>query len=306
MANLSRTISSPRALFVFEAAARQGSFTAAAMEFNVTQPSISRCIAQFEDELGFRLFERHSKGLHLTSEGRTLFASVQDSLTAVSDTIHELRKGKGKRSVTMSLSSSFATQWLIPRLGEFNAAFPEIDLRFELVSGVMKDVTGDVDIATRIVDDDDPRYDIWDFAPEIIIPVCSPQYLLRHGSIDDRATLPQHVFLHLTDHRKEQWQPFLDSTLIETGVMGTWNRFSDYAVILQAATQGKGVALGWISVIASALNNGTLTPASGLQRNTGRIHRLIVPRNRSVPPGTHDICEWLRTKMTEDLSSLHF
>ncbi|GHC76949.1 LysR substrate-binding domain-containing protein [Limoniibacter endophyticus] len=304
MANLSRSIPSPRALLVFEAAARHGSFTAAAVEFNVTQPSVSRSIAQLEEELGFRLFERHSKGLTVTREGQRLFNSVQESMTAVSETIKSIRKNAGKRSVTMSMSSSFATHWLIPRLGDFNEAFPNIDLRFELVSGVMREVTGDVDIATRIVEDDDPRYEIWDFAPEIIVPVCSPQYLARHGSIDETDNLSQQVFLHLTDHKRDQWKPFLGKTILETAEIGTWNQFSDYAVILQAATQGKGVALGWISVIASALNDRTLVLSSNKRKITGRTHRLIIPKNRTVPQGTRDICDWFQYEMSSDLKKL--
>jgi DNA-binding transcriptional LysR family regulator len=304
MTNLSRIIPAPRALFVFEAAARHGSFTAAATEFNVTQPSVSRCISQFEDDLGFKLFERHSRGLVLTPEGNVLFKSVQEGLTSVSNTIHTLRNSKKKLCLTMSLSSSFATHWLLPRLGEFNEAFPDIDLRFELVAGVMKEVTGDVDIATRIVEDNDPRYEIWDFAPEIIVPVCSPQYLDRHGRLDDASRLAQQTFLHLTDHQKDQWKPFLGASYPEISSGGTWNQFSDYAVILQAASQGRGVALGWISVIADALRQGVLTRASAVQVDTGRIHRLIIPKNRVIPSLTRKICEWLQSRMANDLDLL--
>ncbi|MEO9338777.1 LysR substrate-binding domain-containing protein [Mesorhizobium sp. SB112] len=304
MANLSRTIPSPRTLLVFEAAARHGSFTAAATEFNVTQPSVSRSIAQLEEELGFRLFERHSKGLIVTREGQKFFDTVQESMAAISESIKEIRKNAGKRSVTMSMSSSFATHWLIPRLGDFNEAFPDIDLRFELISGVMRDVTGDVDIATRIVEDGDPRYEIWDFAPEIIVPVCSPQYLADHGSVDEVTGLSQQVFLHLTDHKRDQWKPFLSGPVVETAEVGTWNQFSDYAVILQAATQGKGVALGWISVIASALNDKTLVRSSNKQRATGRTHRLIIPKNRAVPHVAREICDWLQYEMSSELEKL--
>ncbi|WP_244923368.1 LysR substrate-binding domain-containing protein [Ochrobactrum quorumnocens] len=225
-------------------------------------------------------------------------------MTAVSKTIKNIRENAGKRTITMSMSSSFATHWLIPRLGDFNEAFPDVNLRFELISGVMQEVTGDVDIATRIVDDNDPRYAIWDFAPEIIMPVCSPQYLARNGSVDRPACLPHQVFLHLTDHSRAQWKPFLSEQIVETGEVGTWNEFSDYAVILQAATQGKGLALGWVSVIASALHDKTLVIASDKRRETGRIHRLIVPRNRTVPPGTHEICEWFQLEMAADLAKI--
>ncbi len=302
--NLPAFIPLPRALLVFEAAARHGSFTAAASEFNVTQPSISRTVAQLEKDLGFQLFKRHSKGLYVTAGGQQLLASVQKSMEAIGQTIRAIQGNTGKRLVTLSMSNSFTTQWLIPRLKDFNEAFPDIELRFELAGGVLQDVTKDVDIATRIVVDNDPRYEIRDLAPEIILPVSSADYLARYGSIDDVASLPQQVFLHLTDHKRDQWQPFLGNAALKTDGIGIWNQFSDYAVILQAAAQGKGVALGWISVIANALRDGTLVPASSKQHATGRIHRLVIPKNRDVPPETHEICDWFQREMADDLKKL--
>ncbi|MCG5481888.1 LysR substrate-binding domain-containing protein [Sinorhizobium alkalisoli] len=140
----------------------------------------------------------------------------------------------------------------------------------------------------------------WDVAPEIIVPVCGPQYLERHGCLEDASRLAQPTFLHLTDHQKDQWKPFLGASYPEISSGGTSNQFSDYAVILQAASQGKGVGLGWISVIANALRQGVLTRASVVQVDTGRIHRLITPRNRVLPSPTRKICEWLQSRMATD------
>jgi LysR family transcriptional regulator, glycine cleavage system transcriptional activator len=306
MANFLKSIPSARALFIFEAAARTGSFTAAANEFNVTQPSISRSIAQFEDDLGFQVFKRHSKGLDLTPEGRDLLNVTQRGLTDIDETIQILKgrvKNK-KRPVTMSLSSSFVTYWLIPRLSEFNLKFPDVDLRFELVSGIMRELTDDVDIATRIIVDDDPRYDYWDFCPEVIVPVCSPQYLAANGPIDRVGNYNAHTFLHLTDHSMAQWSPFLNKNIHNNFDEGTWNRFSDYAVILQAAAQSKGIALGWISVSASSLLDRTLVFASEKKVRTGRMHRLIIPKKRANSELLKNICNWLSSRMEEDLSQL--
>jgi DNA-binding transcriptional LysR family regulator len=306
MAGFSRLITSPRALLVFEAAARTGSFTAASTEFNVSQPSISRTISQLEDELGFKLFVRHSRGLALTSEGAELQTAVNEGFSRVTKTLEmlEQRRSLKKSSVTLSVSTSFATQWLIPRLAEFNTAFPTVDLRLKLISALMKDVTGDFDIATRLIDDDETRYHRWDFAPEIILAVCSPQYIEEHGTLDIIRPASRHTFLHLIDHSMDRWQPFIDNRQTRYPDFGTWNHFSDYSVVLQAAAQGKGVALGWVSVVASALNAETLVPASNARLVTGRTHHLIVPKSKSVPAQVFEICDWLTSRMADDISLL--
>jgi DNA-binding transcriptional LysR family regulator len=85
---------------------------------------------------------------------------------------------------------------------------------------------------------------------------------------------------------------------------GIWHEFTDYAVILQAALGGEGIALGWISVVSSALLKGTLVAASDLLIRTGQHHSLIAPRSKPLKPAIVDIINWLSSKMNEEILSL--
>jgi LysR family glycine cleavage system transcriptional activator len=307
MASLSRLISSPRGLLIFEAAARLGSFTAAAAEFNITQPSVSRSVAELEAAVGVRLFERGPRGLELTDEGAELYSVVRESIGRMSDTIQAIqarKKSPGKPIVTLSLSSSFVAHWLLPRLGEFNAAFSNVDLRFDLIAGALRNVPDNVDLATRIVAEDDTRYHRWPIAPEIIIPVCSPSYSRARGKLDHDGDGANHVFLHLSDHAMAQWAKVWGNVANRATSMGTWHEFTDYAVILQAAMNGEGIALGWVSVISSALLKETLVPASERRIKTGRHHSLIAPRSKPLDPVVVDIAEWLRSRVADELKLL--
>ena len=304
MAVLSRLVPSARGLFLFEAAARTGSFTAAAAEFNITQPSASRSMAQFEAAVGFTLFTRGPRGLELTKDGRELYEVVQDGLGRIADSveaIHQRRK-TSKQQVTLSLSSSFVAHWLVPRLNQLNAAFPDVDLRFDLISGTLGNVPETVDLATRIIPDEDARYHHWDFAPEIILPVCSPGYLATHRSLDCGSK--GHVFLHLSDHDLQDWAKIWPDARVRRDPADTWHTFSDYSIILLAALNGEGIALGWVSVISSALLKGTLIPASDRRFNIGRYHRLLAPKSRSMKPAVADIALWLVEQMTIEIDKL--
>jgi DNA-binding transcriptional LysR family regulator len=306
MAQLSRLIPSARGLLVFEAAARTGSFTAAAAEFNVSQPSISRSVAELEAAVGVRLFERRARGLDLTVDGSVLFGVVGEAVGRIADAIQAIRQRQNatKPVVTLSMSSSFVAHWLLPRLGEFHAAFPEIDIRFDLIPGVLRGIPDNVDLATRIIEDDDPRYHRWFLAPEIIFPVCSPAYLEARGRLDHTGDGSGHVFLWLTDHAMPKWAREWGNVAHRNSSKGVWHEFTDYAVILQAALNGEGIALGWLSVVSSALLTGTLVPASDLIIRTGQHHSLIAPRSRPLDAMVEGVALWLRTQIARELAAL--
>jgi len=286
-----------RALFVFEAAARTGSFSAAGREFNVTQPSVSRAIAQLEGELCLRLFDRGPTGIALTPAGQRIFDAVSQGFSGIAGAIAEAQGQLARTRVTLSFSSSFATHWLLPRLDRFKAAFPGIELRLDLVPGMLGDPPPHADIATRIVRADDPRHHIWPFAPEIILPVCSPAYLASRGPLTDDPS--GHVFLNLDEAHGGYWQ-----SLLGRARSGQWHSFSDYSVVLQAAERGEGIALGWVSVVSRPLRLGTMVAASDKTLRTGRHHSLIAPRARFLAPVVPQICDWLAGLMAEDLAAI--
>ncbi|MDX8497920.1 LysR substrate-binding domain-containing protein [Mesorhizobium sp. VK4C] len=305
MAGFAKLVPSARGLLVFEAAVRLASFTAAAREFNVTQPSVSRSIAQLEADIGVALFTRNSTGLTPTADGRALYSAVREGFDGIEEVIRGIKeKNAAKPVVTLSLSSSLVTHWFVPRLSVFATRFPDVDLRFELIAGVLRGPAENVDLATRILADDDLSYHRWAFSPEIIVPVCSPSYLSAHGRLKHDADGEGHVLLHLTD-AKLQWLDAWGHVADRKTSKAKWLEFSDYAVVLQAAMNGEGVALGWLSNVSRALLQGTLAPASDRQINTGRTHHLIAPRSRPVRPVVSEICAWMVAEMQTELKALH-
>jgi DNA-binding transcriptional LysR family regulator len=301
MSNLARLISSPRALMIFEAAARSGSCGAAAREFNLTQPSVSRNIAGLEADIGVALFTRSPRGLTLTEEGLVLHRALEDGFQKVADAIQELMDRRGRKQVVeLSLSTAFVTHWLIPRLADFQRAFPEVDLRFQLIAGTLRGGPGTVDLAMRMEGDDAHS---WHFAPELIVPVCSPSYLKAHGRLDGAQRDARHTLLHFADPQLD-WDRLWGGLVTRRTPNKTWIEFSDYAVVVQAAMNGEGIAPGWITVVSRALRQGTLVPACDLRIRTGRSYDLVASRSRPVRQVTLAICEWLTGQMRQDMEEL--
>jgi LysR family glycine cleavage system transcriptional activator len=305
MDDLHRLLTSSKTLFVFEAVARQGSFTAAASLFNVSQPSISRNIAQLEGDLGFRLFDRGPRKNELTPAGRKLLLAVEEGFGRIAETIVELKESAQncKEVVTLSMATDFATLWFMPKLAAFHDRFPSVDLRFELVAKTLNVSIGESDLAMRLVAPDAPYARRWNLAPEIVYPVCSPDYIARKGPLDATPEA-HHNFLYLADHKGTEWEVAWHRAfghLIERGAVFT---FPDYSVLLQAAIAGRGVALGWLCSIATVLLDGRLRLAGRSPIATGRIHTLVARQQGSPRSIVTEIATWLVEMMTTDLNSL--
>jgi DNA-binding transcriptional LysR family regulator len=304
MSNLARLVTSPRALMIFEAAARAGSCGAAAREFNLTQPSVSRNIAGLEADIGVQLFTRSPRGLALTAEGLVLQRALEDGFQKVADAIQELMDRRGRKQVVeLSLSTAFVTHWLIPRLADFQRAFPEVDLRFQLIAGTLRGGPGTVDLAMRMETETTADTHSWPFAPELIVPVCSPSYLKAHGKLDAARRDARHTLLHFADPLLD-WDRLWGGMVTRRTPNKTWIEFSDYAVVVQAAMNGEGIAPGWITVVSRALRQGTLVPACETRIRTGRSYDLVASRARPVREVTLAISAWLTEQMQQDMNAL--
>lgn len=302
MPPLVRTVRSPRQLLIFEAAARLGSCSAAAREFNLTQPSVSRNIADLEEALTTSLFVRKTSGLELTSDGQTLYRTLSEALHRIDDTLLEIsQRNVRKQVVELSLSTAFVTHWFVPRMREFQAAFPDVDLRFQLISGALRGSVSGVDLAMRRTSDEEIDEWTWPFCPEIVLPVCSPSYLKAHGTFDAEPSGQGHVLLELPD-AEITWRTLLGA--IRPTPRCDWIEFSDYAVVLQTAMSGQGVALGWVSAASRMLVDGTLVPASAQRVLTGKTFSLIAPRGRPPREVVVRIRDWMMEEMRRELCSL--
>jgi LysR family glycine cleavage system transcriptional activator len=295
-------IRSANALRVFEAAARCLSFTLAAAELHVTQVAVSRMVGRLEESVGVRLFTRSRAGLRLTEDGALLHQAVSAGFGQMEAALREIRRRRADRStVTLSLSSGFTSHWLMPRYARFQQAVPDIHLRFELISGVLQGGVDEVDLGLRM-HDPERHWQAWPFCPELVIPLCSPGYLHRVGSIDKATDVRRHTLIHLTSTTLT-WEAYGARVGLDVRRPGNALSFSDSALVLQAALLGQGVALCWVSATSGALREGLLVPAcAGLVR-TGKDYALV-----ARPGATRDevarVRDWLVAEMRDDLVAI--
>jgi DNA-binding transcriptional LysR family regulator len=299
MPNLRRKLPSANALFVFEAAARCGNFTRAAQELYVSQPAVSRMLARMEDHIGVRLFERVRGGIELTESGRILYRKISEGFSGIESAIREIEaRATGIESVTLSVSTGFTTHWLMPRMSRLNQAFPSVDLRFQLISGRIGGPLVDVDLGMRFLHDEEIDENAVLVMPEMLLPLCNPRY---HEMAQTDAGRAHGDTVIVMDDEERGWHERFHAFAKKERHAAGMQSFNDYAIVVQAALLGQGVALGWLNVTSHWLAQGALVPAEEELIVTSRRCCLLTPPNQPVRPIVADVRAWIIQEALSDM-----
>jgi LysR family transcriptional regulator, glycine cleavage system transcriptional activator len=240
------------------AAARHGSFSAAAEDLGVTHAAISRRVAAAEHWAGLRLFERHGRGVRPTADGQRLLARLSQAIEAL-DQVAVRRDRKSRMNIVrLSTTASFARFWLLPRLADIEAAVPNVKIEIDIDQRTIDLTREPIDVAVRY------GRGGWKGGRELalfadkLIPVAAPELanLLRRKSTPDAVLALPH--LHTGD--AVNWRRWSDAMKQTHRIKPTDRFFGDYGVTLAAAEAGLGVALLNTALGAPRLLNDRLVP----------------------------------------------
>lgn len=289
------------ALRAFEAAARRLSFTRAAEELGVTQSAVSHSIRDIEARLEVSLFRRDGRRLDLTDAGRRYAPHVREALArlragdlAVSD------PGRRARVLTVSVSPSFAAKWLAPRIGDFAARHPDLDLRISAAAQHVDFAEGDIDLAIRHGDGGWPVLDCIRLCTEMWLPVCNPSLAAAKMKASDIAQLP------LIHHRDaEGWRRWFEREgvrLPETSARGL--TFSEMSLAIDAAAAGQGVALARSALAARDLIAGRLACPARTGQPAEIAYWIVRPKDRAKSRKITRFTDWLRAEAAAEEKAL--
>jgi putative choline sulfate-utilization transcription factor len=285
-----------QALSMFESAARLASFTAAARELGSTQPAVSQRVVQLEEALGAPLFERGHRGVTLTEDGTRLFEAVRQALDTIRAATADIRARHTPRTLTLSTDFGFATYWLMPRLSQFKALMPDVDVKIITSQSVFDTSHDHADIAIAFGDPhaDWGAHDVVKLFAEEVTPVCSPSFLAANAKprvLADLATLP---LLHLeptTPARWLSWNDWFGAHGLDAPPAHRGITFNSYAFVAHAAIMGQGVALGWAPLVDELIATGQLVTLFEAPVVTERGYLLAT--QRAPTPTITAFRQWL-------------
>jgi DNA-binding transcriptional LysR family regulator len=282
-------------LVAFEATARHLSFKEAAKELKVTPAALSRQIRILETDLGCRLFERLHRSIRLTAEGRRLQQAVANGLGSIAACAGELRVADHGNQVTVGSTFAVAMLWLLPRLAKFHLARPDIDLRYVVSDSFLDVGEADVDVLLRYGDGKWPGFVAHRLFDDELMAVCSPEYLRRRPPLKGPTDLFNERLIHLEngDPSWEDWETWFAKQGVNQAPLLRGQRINSYLIVLQAAVDGLGIALGWRRLIESHLRQGSLVPAiPATVRSSGAYYQLLRER-RSANSDVDSLRRWI-------------
>jgi DNA-binding transcriptional LysR family regulator len=292
----------PNSLVAFEAAARSENFTLAARELRVTQAAVSHQIKNLETDLGLRVFHRLNGKVKLTEEGERLFRSVVIGLEQNANTVSELKRHAARPHLTIAATLSFAGFWLMPRIATFRDEFPHLDLRFVAADGEL-DLAGEaIDLAVKYGDGNWPgfRAELL-FRPDVF-PVCSPSLLSAGKPLRSLSDLSQQTLLERDSAGSfgVTWAEWLAAVGGDSGQIKRRLYFNNYEVMIRAAVEGQGIALGFRPLIDQLLKQKVLVRPIDLGMRPRESYYLVTADRLTANKHRDTFCAWLTRQISRD------
>ena len=278
-------------LRAFEAAGRHLSFTRAAGELTVTQAAISHQVKTLEEYLDVALFRRLPRKLELTRAGNLLLPVVRSSFDSISHSVAELLTLTARSELTVRLAPSFAAKWLSPRLESFRQLHPHIELSLTHSNEVVDFRRQAIDLAVTYGKGEWPDRVAERVLTLDFFPVCAPGFLKGPHPLTSASNLCHHKLLH--DSNYKNWTAWVELAGLNDVDPKHGTVMDDTNVLMQAAKDGLGVALGSSSFIAGDLASGRLVNPFGPVLRDDRAYYVVCPLANLERPAVRDFRNWL-------------
>lgn len=284
MSNFRQRLPPLNTLTAFEAACRLGSFSRAADELALTQSSVSRLIRQLEDSMDVKLFSRGRYDVTPTRAGQELAHTVRHSLSDIAQTTDRLRlHSRDSATLTIYSDMGLGSAILTPCMGEFQRQHPDVHLRVIVSPEPIEDTPEAFDIGLQQGRWAQQRFETESIGDDLLFPVCSPEMFDSFKSPGDPRELANKPLLSLQQRGRDwpDWREFLAEFDIRFPITSTMTILNTYAMYLDLAELGEGIALGWARTVQDRLDAGRLVRIPGLSMPLPDY--INVYRDRHVP-----------------------
>ncbi len=277
-------------LRLFVEVAQHSSFSVAAEALHMTKGAISYQIKTLESNLGLRLFERSARGVTLTTEGQTLWMSCRPQYQAIESRLLAL-KAPPAPSLTVGMSSYFASRWLSPRLMTFMQEYPDIQLRIQPMTQLFDLERQGVDIAIRWGNGQWDDVEVTPLMPMPAWPVGNPAAAEKVRRVGLARALSE--FTLLRDHDESNaWSDWLDAAGLPAQDRKDTLIIPDPNVRVQAVIDGQGIALN-DALVSREMSENQLVRISDVElANYGYF--LVIPHNSNRPDTVAAFANWLQ------------
>ncbi len=281
----------------FVAVGRRMSITLAAQDLCLTQSAVSRQIQALEESLGVPLLNRGYRSISFTPEGEQLFRVADNAVQQLQDAFAALTSERERQPVTITASIGVTALWLLPRLGEFQQRYPNIDIRLAANNKLLDLRTEGADLAIRYCAAKNAPPGSVRLFGETVVPVGHPSLAVR--PLNSVEALEQQVLLEFDDPRRPwlQWADRLKAMGLGAAKPKGILRFNQYDQVIQAALVGQGIALGRLALVEPMLADKRLVVLDAeRQDHSGGYAYWLLLAEATPRPDVRDVVDWIRSE----------
>ena len=298
---MKRSLLPLNALRAFDAAARHMSFKLAADDLSVTPAAISQQIRSLEDFLGVDLFRRTNRSLVLTEAAQLSLLPLKEGFERLEEAVDIIAGSKSSTVLKVSVSPSFASKWLVPRLASYYERRPDAIVKISATMQVTDFKAEDTDVAIRYGRGNYDGLRSEELLRETLFPVCAP------GLFDGEAATPcavlKHTLIHddssIEDESAPNWTMWLKAAGVTAPDGMPAIHFNNNALAIEAAVAGRGVALARSAIAEEDIKAGRLIKPFGEAVPVNFAHHIVYPKEKIKNERVQDFIEWLREETSK-------
>jgi len=279
------------ALRAFEATARHLSVKTAADELHVTPGAVSQMLKTLEQHLGVSLFQRVNRGIFLTDAGQAYLPPVRNAFRQIADATGRIAASVDSGILTVSVTPFFASAWLVPRLADFQAAHPEIDLQVVTSSALVDFERDGIDVAVRHGLGRYPGLNSERVVTVEIVPVAAPSLLAKLGAPKEPRDLTH--WPHVHDAERKGWHLWFQAQGIAEIGPPRGPAFDDSGLLLKAVLAGQGAGLLPAALVAPDIAEGRLVKLADVTWLEAFAYYLVYPEASHDRPKVAAFRDWI-------------
>lgn len=284
------------ALKAFEAASRTGSFTLGARDLNVSQGAVSRHVMRLEEYLGTPLFDRRTREIALTAAGETFALDIAEAFALIEKATARVTSRRTRDDLRVTLFPSIA-RWVMPRLGRFQDACPDVDLTLSTSATSANLRRGDADVTNVRTPPELRNLDSIPLFDVQLQPVCAPGVARQLRDLEDLQQVP----LLQSINRTDDWSDWLKAAGASLPRKPRIVRFDNSALMYQAAIDGLGVAMGHSAFLVDDFAARRLTAPFDLRVPTGETYHLAWLPASGGREGIQLFRDWIQAELSSAL-----
>jgi|TARA_R100000049_G_C1951832_1_gene100297 LysR family glycine cleavage system transcriptional activator len=281
---------------MFEASARNLSFSGASEELFVTPSAVSHQVKTLENFLGVELFHRSNRKVTLTPQGEQYLASVKHAFDEIEMATQRLSATQGASVVQISVAPNFLIRWLMPRMSRFRALFPDVELQINASMGLLDFNRTSTDMAVYYGNGEWDDIEVEFLRKVMLVPVCGPGLLQTGPPLEKPSDLANHTLIYVSK-RTWEWDNWLKKAGVEFITPKGSMQLSSSQLTTAAAQENLGVALADQTLISREIESGKLVVPFDIPLDTKKAFYLVYRKHRPLTKGMEAFRNWLMDEL---------